>query len=73
MSAFSDFRLLPTLLATLAVGWGLGKATVLAQVTPGLSPGVAAAVTAWMRYVVPLALLAILIGFLWTTITGSGH
>ncbi len=64
----SGLFMLGALLAVLAVGWGLGKAVLLAQVGVGLGPRAAAAVAAWLRWVVPAALGAILFGFLFSTL-----
>lgn len=65
----SGMFMVGALLAVLAVGWGLGKVTVMAEIRHGLSPRMAVFVGWWMRYAVPLALAAILLGFLWSTLT----
>ena len=69
----SGMFMLGALLAILAVGWGLGAATARAQLGSGLSPGLASFATFWVRFVVPTALTAILVGFLISTLTGSAH
>lgn len=55
------------LMAVIGVGWGLGKAALRAQVALGLSNRTADWLTFWIRWVVPLALVAILGGFILTT------
>jgi NSS family neurotransmitter:Na+ symporter len=65
----SGFFMLGALLAVLAIGWGLGKAKLKEQVSQGLSPGLAKWMAWWIRYVVPMALTAILIGFLYSTVS----
>lgn len=52
------------LMAVIGIGWGLGKATLKAQVALGLSERTAAWLTFWIRWVVPAALLVILGGFI---------
>ena len=50
------------LMAVIAFGWGLGKVVVKAQVSLGIGDGLASIVTFWIRWVVPVALIAILVG-----------
>lgn len=64
----SGMFMLGALVAVLAVGWGLGKTTITRQLAPGLHPLLLRLLVPWIRYVVPAALAAILIGFLFTTI-----
>ena len=52
------------LLAILAVGWGLGKVKLHEQLAAGLPAPLGRLATAWVRYVVPASLAAILAGFL---------
>jgi hypothetical protein len=52
-----------SLVDAVGIGWGLGRATLQEQLQPGLPPTLLAAVIGWARYVVPLALAAILLGF----------
>ncbi len=65
----SGLFMLGALLAVLAVGWGLG-ADAREQLARGLPPVLAPVVTAWVRFVVPGSLAAILVGFLYATLTG---
>ena len=58
------------LMAAIGAGWGLGKMTVAREIRLGLSPRMERWLTAWIRWVVPLALGAILLGFLISTLTG---
>jgi NSS family neurotransmitter:Na+ symporter len=60
----SGMFMLGSLLAVIGVGWGLGKAVTAAQIRLGLSPRVEAWLLFWMRFVVPVALTAILSGFI---------
>lgn len=60
----SGMFMLGALLAIIALGWGLGAATTRAQVGPGLGATMQTWMTWWIRYVVPAALAAILIGFI---------
>lgn len=64
----SGMFMLGALLAVLAVGWGLGKAVAREQLGRGLPPGLARLAVIWVRFVVPAALAAILIGFLVSTL-----
>lgn len=57
------------LLAVLAAGWGLGLLGAREQLGGGLSPGLGRLATAWVRYVVPLSLAAILIGFILSNVS----
>ncbi len=66
----SGMFMLGALLATLAVGWGLGKATALQQLASGLPAGLARLTVVWVRFVVPGALAAILGGFLISSLRG---
>jgi NSS family neurotransmitter:Na+ symporter len=59
----SGMFMVGSLLAVVGVGWGLGRTTLSDQLRPGLPPALATLVTGWARYVVPLALAAILAGF----------
>lgn len=56
-----------SMMAVIAVGWGLGKAAVKAQIALGLGPRSVEVMTFWIRYVVPTALFAILAGFILTS------
>jgi len=56
------------MMAVIALGWGLGKAVVMAQISSGLAPGMARWMTFWIRFVVPAALFAILAGFVLSTL-----
>jgi SNF family Na+-dependent transporter len=67
----SGLFMLGALIATLAVGWGLGPRALREQLAPGLATGPARWLTGWIRWVVPAALTAILAGFLWSTLTGQ--
>lgn len=53
-----------SMMAVIAVGWGLGKGVLKAQISLGLSPGTTRVLIIWIRYVVPTALFAILAGFI---------
>lgn len=64
----SGMFMVGALVAVLAAGWGLGRAVTHAQLSPGLPPWLVAVLVPWIRYVVPLALAAILLGFLLTTL-----
>jgi NSS family neurotransmitter:Na+ symporter len=66
----SGLFMLGALVATLAVGWGLGPRALREQLAPGLADGPARWLANWIRWVVPTALTAILAGFLWSTLTG---
>ena len=54
-------------LAVLAAGWGRGLTRAREQLGGGLSPGLGRLATAWVRWVVPGSLAAILIGFIMTS------
>lgn len=56
------------LMAVIALGWGLGKEVIKAQISPGLGTRTVALITFWIRYVVPAALFAILAGFILSTL-----
>lgn len=56
------------LLAVLAVGWGLGRVRAREQIGGGLPEGLGALATFWVRFIVPLCLAAILIGFIISTV-----
>ncbi len=64
----SGMFMIGALVAVLAVGWGLGAAATRAQVAPGLSGSLQGWMTWWIRirWVVPAALAAILVGFIIT-------
>jgi NSS family neurotransmitter:Na+ symporter len=64
----SGMFMLGALVAVLAVGWGLGKATVAQQLAGGMHPKLVPVLVFWVRYVVPTALAAILVGFLYSTL-----
>lgn len=57
-----------SMMAVIAIGWGLGKAVTGAQIALGLGPRGVAALTLWIRYVVPTALFVILAGFILTSL-----
>ena len=63
------------LLAVLALGWGLGVDVARSQLAVGLPPWAATLLTIWVRYIVPLSLMAILLGFLYSNLVsgGQGH
>jgi NSS family neurotransmitter:Na+ symporter len=66
----SGFQTLGALLAVLAVGWGIGRADALRELTAGAGTGKAQGfwivlLHAWLRWVVPLAIL--LVGLWWLT------
>jgi NSS family neurotransmitter:Na+ symporter len=65
----SGMFMLGSLLAVIGVGWGLGRLVLAEQLQEGLSRGWARALLWWIRYVVPLALLTILGGYV-LTVTG---
>jgi NSS family neurotransmitter:Na+ symporter len=51
-----------SMMAVIGIGWGLGKAATKAQIALGLGPRGVAAMTFWIRYVVPVVLFSILAG-----------
>jgi NSS family neurotransmitter:Na+ symporter len=51
-----------SMMAVIALGWGMGRAVTRAQVALGLGSRMSSAVTFWIRYVVPVVLFAILLG-----------
>ncbi len=53
------------LIAVLAAGWGLGKVRLAAQVSDGIPARLRGLFIIWLRYLVPLALAAILIGIIY--------
>lgn len=55
------------LMAVIGIGWGMGKAVLHAQVSFGLGDRTTAWLVFWIRWVVPAALLAILVSFVLTT------
>ncbi|HSL82594.1 MAG TPA: hypothetical protein VLF66_07440 [Thermoanaerobaculia bacterium] len=59
----SGFQTLGALLAVLAVGWGMGRAAALRELAGASAPGGAGfwmvLLHAWLRWVVPLAILAV--------------
>jgi NSS family neurotransmitter:Na+ symporter len=65
----SGMFMLGALLAVLAVGWGLGAVSARVQFVAGLPPALGRFVSAWVRYVVPATLAAILLGFLLDSLT----
>ncbi len=67
----SGMFMLGSLLAVVGLGWGLGKATTALQVSPGLPPRLAAWLVGWIRWIVPLALTAILGGFIYANLAAS--
>lgn len=69
----SGMFMLGSLLAVIGLGWGLGKAATLAEISPGLPQWMRGFMAFWLRYVVPLALSAILLGYIVSIITGGGH
>jgi NSS family neurotransmitter:Na+ symporter len=60
----SGMFMLGSLLAVLGIGWGLGRGVLSEQLGPGLPPALERWLIGWVRYVVPLALSAILGGFI---------
>jgi NSS family neurotransmitter:Na+ symporter len=60
-----------SLLAVIGLGWGLGKLTIHEQLGNGLSPRMAIWFSWWLRYVVPIALFAILAGYI-LSVTSNG-
>jgi len=60
----SGMFMLGSMMAVIALGWGLGKTVVQAQIAVGLKPATANFLVMWIRYVVPAALFAILAGFI---------
>ena len=64
----SGMFLFGTLMATIAVGWGLGKVVIKAQIAFGLGPRTVNLLTFWIRYVVPAVLFAILASFILSTV-----
>lgn len=66
----SGMFMVGALVAVLALGWGLGAAVTRAQLSIGLSASLAGFLAAWIRWVVPAALAAILAGFLINTLLG---
>ena len=67
----SGMFMLGALMAVIAIGWGLGEAATRAQVRTGLKPAMENFVTGWIRYMVPSALAAILIGFIVSKVFGQ--
>jgi len=62
----SGMFIVGSLLAVLALGWGLGKVVVHEQLGDALSPAMSKWFTWWIRYVVPTALIAILVGYIFS-------
>lgn len=60
----SGMFIVGSLLAVLALGWGLGKTVIREQLGNNLSPRMTTWLSWWIRYVVPAALIAILAGYL---------
>ena len=60
----SGMFMLGSLMAVIAVGWGLGEAVLKAQITLGLKPHSIKFMSNWIRYVVPVAMFVILAGFI---------
>ena len=58
------------LLAVLALGWGLGQTVIREQLGGGLSPRMTNWLVWWLRYVVPVALVTILAGYI-ISVTGK--
>ncbi|NND44122.1 MAG: sodium-dependent transporter [Xanthomonadales bacterium] len=64
----SGMFMLGSLLAIIGVGWGLGETVTRAQIRLGLSPRMEAWMFWWIKWVVPLALAVILLGFIYNTV-----
>jgi NSS family neurotransmitter:Na+ symporter len=65
----SGMFILGSLLAVTGLGWGLGEAVIRSQIGRGLSPRMEDWMTAWIKYVVPAALVVILGAFLYDTLS----
>lgn len=64
----SGMFMLGSLLAVTGIAWGLGRRTLADQFQPGLPKPILAGVVFWVRYIVPLALTAILGGFIYSAV-----
>lgn len=65
----SGMFMLGALLAVLAVGWGVRALGAREQLVLGLSPAAGRFADAWVRFILPATLAAILLGFLIDTLT----
>jgi len=60
----SGMFMVGSLLAVLALGWGLGKTVIKEQLGNGLSASMTRWLSWWLRFVVPAALVVILAGYI---------
>jgi NSS family neurotransmitter:Na+ symporter len=65
----SGMQLFGSVLAVIALSWGLGAATVVQQIVPAASAAVARLTVAWLRWVVPAALLIVLGAYMLSLVT----
>ncbi|MEM9531264.1 MAG: hypothetical protein AAGA23_10115, partial [Pseudomonadota bacterium] len=61
----SGMFILGSLLAIVALGWGLGKATTSSEINPG---GGAPVLVFWIRWVIPPCVAAVLLGFVFSAL-----
>jgi NSS family neurotransmitter:Na+ symporter len=64
----SGMFMVGSLLAVIGLGWGLGRRVLAQQLAHGVPPWLLAGVLGWIRWIVPLALASILIGFLFSAL-----
>ena len=64
----SGMFMLGSLMGVIALGWGLGETVIRTQIRVGLSPRMEDWMAWWIKYVVPLALAVILLGFIYDTL-----
>ena len=60
----SGMQVLGSGLAVIGLVWGLGKTTALSQLFKGSNPGFHQAFYFWLKWVIPLVLLTVLVGYL---------
>ncbi len=62
-----------SLMAVIAMSWGMGYRMTLAQIG-GEDPSLGSRLlTLWLKYIVPLTLIAILVGYIMEKLNGGGH
>jgi len=66
----SGMQLIGSGLAVMAVTWGLGKALTLEQISDGANNRGYGFFYNWMKWAIPLILLLVLIGYIYSTISG---
>lgn len=66
----SGMQMLGSCIAIIAVCWGLGKSIALAEIFPGLQQRFQQVYFQWLKWVVPAALIATLILYIYNSISG---